>query len=249
MTKRFFNSNNQVEGITAEDYARARYYVQAADAIAKVAYESVYIIDYYAKNFMYVSPNPLFLCGFSAEEVKALGYNFYTTRVPEEELDMLLKINSIGFRFFNNQPIEERPLYSISYDFHIKNNEENVLINHKLTPLAMAPNGHMWLAVCYVSISNNSKPGNIEIRKLGQSEYWRYDLEQEVWLSEDSVKLSDREKEVLLLSSQGLTEEEIAKRLHRSRNSIKSRKKAIFDKLGVRSISQAITFATNYKLI
>lgn len=249
MTERFFNSSNQVEGITPQDYARAQYYVQAADAIAKVAYESVYIIDYYAKNFLYVSPNPLFLCGFSADEVKALGYNFYTTRVPEEELDMLLKINSIGFRFFNNQPIDERPLYSISYDFHIKNNGENVLINHKLTPLAMGPNGHMWLAVCYVSISNNSKPGNIEIRKLGQSEYWRYDLDIDRWLSMPAINLTDVEKEVLLLSARGLTIDEIADKVHRSKNSIKSRRKNIFSKLGVKSISEAIAFATNYKLI
>ncbi len=249
LTDRFFNSNNKVEGITQEDYARAKYFVQAAEAISKVAYESIYIIDYYRQDFMYVSSNPLFLCGFTPEEVKSLGYNFYTTRVPEEEVRMLLKINAVGFRFFNSQPIEERLCYSISYDFHIQNNGDSFLVNHKLTPLAMDPNGHMWLAVCYVSISNHDEPGNVVVRKLGQSEFWKYDLDLDRWFTMPGVKLSDGEKEVLLLSARGLTVEEIAARVHRAKDSIKSRRRAIFEKLGVRSISEAIAFAVNYKLI
>ncbi len=249
MTEKFFNSNNRAEGITSEDYARAECFVQAADAISKIAYESVYIIDYYAKNFLYVSPNQLFLCGFSPEEVKEMGYNFYTTRVPEDEVSLLLKINAIGFRFFYNHSLEERPLFSISYDFHIKNNGEYVLINHKLTPLAMDPYGHMWLAMCFVSISNHDKPGNIEVRKIGQSDYWKFDLDLDRWIKVPGVKLSDGEKEVLLLSARGLTVDEIAERVHRAKDSIKSRRRAIFEKLGVKSISEAIAFATNYKLI
>lgn len=249
MSYRFFNSNNKVSGITPEDYTRAKYYIRTAEALSQIAYESIYIIDYCAQNFLYVSPNPLFLCGFSPEEVMALGYNFYTTRVPDDEVDLLLKINAIGFRFFNNHPIEERPLFSISYDFHIINNGEDVLVNHKLTPLAMDPYGHMWLAICFVSLSNHDKAGNIEVRKQGQSEYWRFDLDLDRWINVPGVKLTDGEKEVLRLSARGLTVEEIAERAHRAKDSIKSRRRSIFDKLGVKSISEAIAFATNYKLI
>ncbi|MDE6696131.1 MAG: helix-turn-helix transcriptional regulator [Muribaculaceae bacterium] len=249
MTERFFNSYNKPEGISSEDYARADCYVQAADAISKITYESVYIIDYFKKDFLYVSSNPLFLCGLSPKKVKELGYSFYTTQVPEEEVELLLKINAIGFRFFNNHPAEERYRFSISYDFHIRKNDEYILINHKLTPLAMDGYGHMWLALCFVSISNHDKPGNIEVRKLGQSYYWKYDLDLDRWLSVPSLKLTDGEKEVLLLSARGLTVEEIAARVHRAKDSIKSRRKSIFDKLNVKSISEAIAFATNYKLI
>ena len=249
MSDRFFSSNNKAEGITPEDYARAEYYKQAAEAISKITYESVYIIDYYKRNFLYVSPNPLFLCGFSPNEVKGLGYNFYTTRVPDDEVSLLLKINAIGFRFFNNHPLEERPLFSISYDFHINNNGEYVLVNHKLTPLAMDPYGHMWLAMCFVSISSHDKPGNIEVRKLGQSDYWKFDLDLDRWIKAPGVKLTEGEKEVLLLSARGLTVDEIAERVHRAKDSIKSRRRAIFEKLGVKSISEAIAFVTNDKLI
>ena len=169
--------------------------------------------------------------------------------VPEDELQMLLKINTVGFQFFNRQPKEERHLYSISYDFHIINHGELVLINHKLTPLAMDMNGHMWLGVCYVSVSNNDRAGNIQIRKAGQSRYWYYEPTLDRWIEKEGVKLTDREKEVLMLSARGLTVDEIANRVHRSKDSIKSRRRAIFDKLGVKCVSEAFAFAINHKLI
>lgn len=249
MEERFFISSNKASGITQEDYARANDYIQALKSLAKIAYESIYVIDHFKKDFLYVSDNPLFLCGLTADEVKRMGYGFYTTHVPKDELDILLKISSIGFRFFNNKPIEERELFSISYDFHIINNGEKVLVNHKLTPLALDADGHMWLALCYVSISNHDKPGNIEIRKIGQSSFWRYDMDLDRWITVKGVKLSVGEKEVLLLSAQGKTVDEIAKIVCRSKDTIKSRRRAIFEKLEVKSISEALAFARNYKLI
>lgn len=249
MSERFFNSSNKASGINQEDYARAQYYVHALKSLAKIAHESIYVIDYFAKNFLYVSDNPLFLCGFTAEEVKKLGYGFYTTHVPKEELEMLLKINSLGFRFFNNKPVEERELFTISYDFHIMNNGDKTLINHKLTPLAMDGSGHMWLAVCYVSISNHNTPGNIEVRKIGQSNFWRYDMDLDRWRNIEGVRLSAGEREVLLLSAQGMTVDEIAKKVNRAKDSIKSRRRSIFEKLEVKSIAEALAFARNYKLL
>lgn len=249
MPTRFFSSSNKPDGITSDDYIKARSYVDALKSIAQIAYESIYVIDYNAQNFLYVSPNPLFLCGMTPEEVKKLGCGFYMAHVPEDELQMLLKINTVGFQFFNRQPKEERHLYSISYDFHIINHGELVLINHKLTPLAMDMNGHMWLGVCYVSVSNNDRAGNIQIRKAGQSRYWYYEPTLDRWIEKEGVKLTDREKEVLMLSARGLTVDEIANRVHRSKDSIKSRRRAIFDKLGVKCVSEAFAFAINHKLI
>lgn len=69
------------------------------------------------------------------------------------------------------------------------------------------------------------------------------------WITTEGVKLSIGEKEVLLLSAQGKTVDEIAKIVSRSKDSIKSRRRAIFEKLDVKSISEALAFARNYKLI
>ena len=66
----FFFETNRVEGITEADYQRAQPYIEAAQAFAQSTYQSIYIIDYFRKNFLYVSDNPLFLCGHTADEVR-----------------------------------------------------------------------------------------------------------------------------------------------------------------------------------
>ena len=87
---------NRVEGITDADYQRAQPYVEAAQAFAQTTYQSIYIIDYYRKNFLYVSDNPLFLCGHTADEVRLMGYGFYLSHVPENEVPMLTELNRSG---------------------------------------------------------------------------------------------------------------------------------------------------------
>ena len=51
MPDRFKTPLNKPEGITPEDYVRARNYVEAIKAIVQIAYESIYIIDYYGAIF------------------------------------------------------------------------------------------------------------------------------------------------------------------------------------------------------
>lgn len=102
----FFFAGNAVSG--KSDYGLAETFVRTAEAFANATYQSVYIIDYFRKNFLYVSPNPLFLCGISEEEVKELGYQFYLDHVPADEVKMLLEINQAGFSFINKVPPAKR---------------------------------------------------------------------------------------------------------------------------------------------
>ena len=104
----FFNEKNRVESITEADYLRTKPYIETAKAFAQTTYQSIYIIDYFKKRFLYVSDNPIFLCGHSAKEVMEMGYGFYLNHVPEAELPMLTELNQAGFSAFNATPREEK---------------------------------------------------------------------------------------------------------------------------------------------
>ena len=243
----FFYPGNAVHG--EPDYGLADNFVRTAEAFANTTYQSVYIIDYFRKNFMYVSPNPLFLCGMSAEAVKGLGYQFYIDHVPADEVDMLLEINRAGFSFINDVPLEEKRKYAISYDFHLVNGRERILINHKLTALACQPDGSVWLGLSVVSLSTHSNPGHITMHCRGKSEYWKYDWDLHRWEKRTTPMLNETEKEILTLSMQGLTITDISERIHRAVDSVKSARRRLFEKLEVNNISEAISYATNYKLL
>ncbi|WP_299617565.1 LuxR C-terminal-related transcriptional regulator [uncultured Tenacibaculum sp.] len=246
----FFYSKNTVNEISDDDQKKTFDYLEPVKAFARTTYKSIYIIDYEQKGFEYVSDNPLFLCGHTAEEVEKMGYAFYFKYVTEPDLDLLLKINTIGFDFYEKIPIEERKNYTISYDFHLKNNEGKIiLINQKLTPLFLTNDGKIWKALCIISLSAEQNSGNIKVYKKGDNKIFKYDLEGDFWKTTEKIKLTSRESEILRYSVRGFTINEIAEAIFVSPDTVKFHRRKLFDKLEVVNISEAIAYATNNRLI
>ena len=246
----FFSAKNTVHRLTEEDREGTKNYLQCIEAFSRTTYKSIYVIDYKEKGFEYVSDNPLFLCGHTPQEVIELGYSFYFKYVPEQDLELLLKINDVGFNFYDQIPLEDRKHYTISYDFHLKNpNGKTILINQKLTPLFLNSRGKIWKAICLVSLSSAGNSGNIKIYKKGTNEIFTYNLKEDYWSKSEKVKLTAREKEILELSARGYTISEIAENIFVSPDTVKFHRRKIFDKLEVTNISEALTYAINNKLI
>lgn len=228
------------------DYEKTKLFVQAADAFSRATHECIYIIDYHKQGFLYVSDNPLFLCGETSKNVLLSGYLFYATHVPEKDLKMLLKINEAGFEFYKKVPANDRLKYTISYDFHLTQPDKRLkLINHKLTPLALDKEHNMWLALCVVKHSSSDTAGNIIVSKKDGSEIFEYDLQSSKWEKKAKTKLTRHEKEILILSVQGFTMNEIAAKMFVTIDTVKFHKKNIFHKLDVKNISEAISCASN----
>lgn len=246
----FFSFKNTVDNISNEEQEQTSNYLQPIEAFARTTYKSIYIIDYQEKGFEYVSDNPLFLCGHTAKEVQEMGYAFYFKYVIEEDLNLLLKINTVGFDFYEKIPLKERKNYTISYDYHLKNQEgKKILINQKLTPMFLTNDGKIWKALCIISMSPESNAGNIKVFKKGDNKIFNYDLEGDFWKETQVIKLSSREKEILRYSTRGYTINEVAEAIFVSPDTVKFHRKKLFDKLDVANISEAIAYATNNRLV
>lgn len=85
----FFSTINSIQDIQDERYSHLELLKRAIDAMANATYQSIYVIDYFKREFLHVASNPLFLCGHSAENVRQMGYTFYIEHVPLEEQAML----------------------------------------------------------------------------------------------------------------------------------------------------------------
>jgi len=243
-------TKNNVGKISEEDRLLQKDYLEALKSFARLTYESVYVIDYEKMTFEYVSENPLFLAGHSPEEVLNMGYEFYFKNVPEDDLELLTLINNAGFDFFEKLPGEEKKQYSITYDFHLENKDGKlVLINHKLTPLFLTSEGKLWKAMCIVSISHHKNAGNVYIYKQGADEIWELDLVNNVWRKSEKPKLTKREIEILQLHAQGLTINQIAEKIFVAPDTVKYYRRRIFERLGVSTIVEALSYAVNSKII
>lgn len=56
----FFIADNSVSLISEASYENINHIIDEIEAFSRLTYKSVYIIDYYKRNFLYVSKNPLF---------------------------------------------------------------------------------------------------------------------------------------------------------------------------------------------
>lgn len=248
--KSFFHPVNPQMNIPDCEYDRIGLCIVMAKALARNTNHSLYIIDYNRKNFLYVSSNPLFLCGHSPKDVQQKGYAFYFDVVPSDEINRLMEINEAGFRFYYDQPVEKRLDLSIEYNFHIRTSEKHShLIHHKLTPVLLSDKGDIWLALCTVSLSPEKTIGDVIISDHTCTDRYFYSFEGRRWRKQPELILSDREKEILQLSVKGLSNTEIGETLFIDANTVKFHKKKLFEKLHAENITEAVGIAANLRLI
>ena len=113
--KNFFSKDKSVYNEPKEDFYMQSTLIHIAEAFSRITYKSIFLLDYYKQEFLYVSNNPLFLCGHTAKEVKNLGYSFFLEHVPEEEREMLIELNSRSLKtIFQHKACTDK-LYADSF--------------------------------------------------------------------------------------------------------------------------------------
>ena len=236
--------------MSESDYHDLKIRIDCVEKIAHANNMSVYIIDYLKKAFLYVSPNPLFLCGYDREEVRKMGYKFYTKVVAPEDKDLLLEINEKSFDFFYKQPPEERYHLSISFDFRVLHaNKMEIMIHHKQTPFVLTDAGDLWLSICFVTLSTRKKSGNAIFQKFDSPERWEYSLTTKKWKKTSAIKLTKRESEIFRLSAQGYAIKNISIFLGISESTVNFHKTNIFSKLNVTNIAEAVYYGSAISII
>lgn len=165
--------------------------------------------------------------------------------VPEDDLRMLLEINKYGFEFFYNLPVELRHRCSICYNFRLKHLNGNIiLVNHQLTPLTISKSGNLLRALCVVNPAHGNQQGMACIRITNIPLVYVYLPQKKKFIPVNSQILSDREKQVLLLSLEGLKTSEIASKLNISASTIKYHKHRIYRKLNVKNMQEAAYYTS-----
>lgn len=248
--KELYIALNYVDNVDELLYKNIDAIINTAKAVSRALCQSVYLIDFHKKGFLYVSENPLFLCGHTAEDFRINGYSILEQHISEVEQTRLLEINSQAFQFFEKYiSLEDKSKCYFTYDFHLTLvGKRNVLINHKLTPILLTEDGKVWIAMCIVSLSARSSSRDLEIHIEGSPKYWKYNLKSHKWKEMCMVQLKEEEKLVLQLTSQGYKMREIADKMCKSVDTIKSYKRTLFEKLGTKNMISALNFARLYKL-
>ncbi len=241
--------NANTESLHSEQ-AYVTAYLEIAKAFDRLTYKSIYIFDYIQKKIEYISNHSFFLHNRRPEEIIEMGEAFFSTFIKAEDQPIVSQANEAGFAFYAALPESERKSYTLAYNFHlIDENQNTLLVNHRLTPLLLTNEGKIWKTLGMISLATSNLPGNITLSKDGDITILKYNIETEQWIRHSKIVLSEREIQILRLYAQGLTINEIASVLNLSADTIKFHRRNLLQKMEVNTISKALAYATAYKLI
>ncbi|WP_300600765.1 LuxR C-terminal-related transcriptional regulator [Niabella sp.] len=232
---------------TNPEYSKTlNLYIETAKTFNRLNEQSIYVFDSHIRKFVYMAENSLFLCGYNVNLVKEWGYNFFFSHTPRAEVDILQTIYRAGKEFFRALPAAEKTCCSISHNFNLEFRNKKMLVNHKVTPLLLDEKGQEWLVLGIMSMASGHSVGQAQIRNDTTKESYVYNFGRAEWLNKEQLLLTDREKEIIMLSAQGMTNKDIAKEVHLSEAAIKFHKTKLFKKLEVNNIAEAIGYFINY---
>lgn len=223
-------------------------YIQMAKALSHIISIGTKLLDLENGNILYASPNPIYTCK-KTYLVTQMGFNFYKSYISSDYQEKISEVRHFAASFIKNICLDERLSYSIKLNYVLNIWEKQIPVCAKIIPLTLSEKGLPKYCIAITILSPYRSETLAEIHKLHSSEYWVYDFNLKKWIKKRGVELTPKELEILHHSSRGLSVDEIANLMGKSKNTINSYKKNIFDKLGVTSISEAIMKSFDINLV
>ena len=241
---------NIITGVTDEDYRREEARLAPVlDVLSKISSCGYYIVDYFKKDFLYVSPNIAYWCGIPAGKVKAMGVDEFINHAPKDDLERLIELHNEWFKMLYVNSHVDCLKTSLIFDFRFKiAHKPPRMINHRVTPYALK-DGKLWLEMCVVTMSSEISNGCVMMRKDDEDSYLEYSFRRHKWSIKDNTPLTETEFEILLLSARGLTIEAIADEIGLKPDTVRKYRQVILKKLNTTCFASAALHSMNYNLL
>lgn len=225
--------------------------IQYFNMFSSITTECFYVLDIPQKQFCYIKPDDLFLCGYSVNEAMKRGYNFYSEVVFPDDLPLWMEILEIFFRHVDELEEKRDEIDYLSCSFRLIRRYSFIrhpmpqMVHHRMTPIWV--NSELRYLVCSLSSSTVKKAGNLCMFNKDGVTYEEYSLITKRWKRKKKGLFTERERAILMLAGQGKTTKEIAEVLCKGHNTIRNQIKRIFSKLNVHSILEAIDIASKHQ--
>lgn len=210
---------------------------------------SFYVWDIPQKRFCYIKSNDLFLCGHSVEEAMKQGCDFYSQIIHPEDQSLWINILESVQRYLKDLEEDRDKIDYFSCTFRLLRKYPFMpcplpqMIYLRMKPVWVDAEPHYL--VCTLESSALKEAGNLRLHRTGYI-YKEYKLTTQRWHSITPQALTERETAILMLADQGKNSREIAKTLCKGQNTIQNQIKALFAKLEVHSMQEAMEVVKHY---
>lgn len=227
--------------------------IQCLDLFSPTTRESVYVVDVPQKQFRYVKSDNLFLCGFSVKDAQELGYDFFSKIVYPADLSLWTDIGEVLLRYLKKMEKKQDEIDYFTCTFRLQRTYSFIsrplpqMVYHRIKPVWV--DNELRYLICSVGSSTGKEAGNLCLHNKDGSGYDEYNFIAKCWKQKVKKTLTERERAILMLAQQGKSTEEIANDLCKGHYTIRNQIKALFFKLEVHSMQEAIELAHNYGMI
>ena len=223
-------------------------FIQYCKLFSSIITDSFYVLDIVQKQFCYIKPDNLFLCDHSVEEAMRLGHDFYTQIIHPDDLPLWTNILKIIPQYLDRKDkwneidyfsCTLRLLRKYSFSSHFLSQ----MVYQRMKPICL--NNNLRYLICIVENSTDKKAGNLFLHNKDKSTYEEYNFITRRWKQDKIEILTEREKAILMLAQQCKNTVEIANELCKGQHTIRNQIKALFNKLKVHSMQEALQISKN----
>lgn len=212
-----------------------------------------FIFDFPSRSFDYVSDDTQHILGIPPNDFnpEILFGKIHSDDVPHfqhcEEL--------AGYFLLDFIPRELLPFYKVSYQFRhqMPNGNYSLFLRQSIT-LSTDELGNMSKTmsnhsdISHITNNNNKKVSFIDIR--GQKSYFNISTKKDLHASPtEKITLSNREIDVIKLITEGLSSKEIGQHLFISFDTVRTHRKNVLRKTGMKNMPQVVGYCIKEGLI
>ena len=216
--------------------------------------EALFVLDFQKKNLLYVSSHNLFSCGYTPEKIKEEGYDFFKTLIHPDDLSLWKDIHVAILKSLYDNKLQAERINFFGCTLRIRSflSNEDKKPDYLMIYLKIKPkfkHGIPLWGICILSVAVSQNSGNLCVY-YDNNDHLTYSFKAEKWIFHSFTPLSKREKQILIWSQKGLTNKEMADRLHLTVKVIEKAKTLLFEEVNnLNSFSKKLQYANNRCLI
>jgi DNA-binding CsgD family transcriptional regulator len=230
------------------NYPALEKHIVALQTLSDIGNSGINVFDIYKRQIAFYSSNFGKLLGYTKEDYKDSGYQFFYDRIHPEDLAKLNKYGVSFMKIMNNLPVKEKMNYKAISEYRMINSQKKyVRLIEQYQILELDKKGQIWLLMGIVDLSANQEDyDGIKTQLLNFKTGQIVPLETPQKIELDLTK---RELEILKLVKSGLLSKEISNQLSISLHTVNTHRQRFLEKLGANNSFEAVSMASKFGLL
>lgn len=192
------------------------------------------------------------ISGYSKQEAEDLKAEFAIRFSAEQDLSFNLQVVKLGMEYLHQQPEEQRDsIYAVYFYRAVKKGGQVITVQHQSIPILFDENkvpfvfSNIFTDISFLGVTR--LPQALMVNRYTNETFHIQPHSPEL------VKLSElfspREKEVIQCLVAGQTSRQIGKRLHISMETVRTHRKNILNRSGLKNTAELVTYALTHGVV